>query len=332
MLILGGTGWLSGRIAARALEAGVAVTCLSRGERHPPEGTSSVRADRDRADAYDMVSGRSWDHIVDVSSRADHVAAAIDALGDRTGRWTYVSSVSAYADDTTVGADEAAALHAPAGPGDGDDYGAQKAASEASVRRLGERALILRPGLIVGTGDPSDRFGYWAAAFLRAADGPVLLPPTADRETQVIDVEDLAAFVVGARATGVLNAVGDRHPLADVLALFDAASGQHHETVPADEDALVAAGVSHWMGERSLPLWLPPDMPGFMTRSNERYREAGGMLRPLEDTIAAVTADEQARGVDRPRRAGLTRAEELALIDALRAPVPGRAERDDRRR
>lgn len=317
MLILGGTGWLSGRIAGQAIEAGIEVTCVSRGERRSPEGASEVFADRDQPEAYRDVAGRSWDHVVDISSRADHVAAAVDALGERARRWTYVSSVSAYADDTTIGADETAVLHAPATSSD-DDYGAQKSAAEGAVRTLGDRALVVRPGLIVGAGDPSDRFGYWAAAFVRAVDGAVLLPPTGDRETQVIDVEDLAAFVVGATASGTVNAVGDRHPLSDVLALFEEASGERHEITVADEDVLVDAGVSYWMGERSLPLWLPPDTPGFMTRTNARYREAGGMLRPLEDTIAAVTADERARGVDRPRRSGLTRAEELALLDALR--------------
>ncbi|KJQ55966.1 hypothetical protein [Microbacterium sp. SA39] len=95
------------------------------------------------------------------------------------------------------------------------------------------------------------------------------------------------------------------------------AAGHTGETVFATEDWLVARGVEHWMGERSLPLWLPPEMTGFMTRSNARFRATGGRLRPLADTLAEVLADERSRGVDRARRAGLTRVEERALLAEL---------------
>lgn len=314
VLILGGTGWLSGRIARRMLTNGATVMCLARGGRPSPEGASLVLADRDDPAAYDTVSGRDWDHVIDISSTARHVEAAVDALGTRAARWTYVSSMSVYSDDATVGADETAPVHAPAEPGDEYEYGAQKVAAENAVRALGERSLIVRPGLIVGDGDPSDRFGYWAAAFLRAVDGPVLLPNAEGRSVQVIDVDDLSEFIITTAATGVINAIGDRHPLADVLEALRRATGHEGDTVVADDDWLVENGVEYWAGERSLPLWLPADMTGFMTRDNHRYREAGGALRPLDETVATVVADEQARGIDRDRRAGLTRADELALL------------------
>jgi 2'-hydroxyisoflavone reductase len=299
------------------LDAGLDVTVVARGGRPAPVGAELVRADRDHDDAYDLVAGREWDHVVDVSSRADHVRAAVAALGAGAARWTYISSVSAYADDETVDTDETAPLHDAARPGEDDDYGPQKVAAEAAVRTLGDRALIARPGLIVGAGDPSDRFGYWAAAFDRAGTGPVLLPPTSSREAQVIDVDDLAAFILSTRASGAVNAVGDRHPLSEVLDAFRAASGHTGDVVVAEEDALVDRGVGYWAGERSLPLWLPAEMPGFMARSNARYRAGGGGLRPLAETIAGVTADERARGVDRERRAGLTRVQELELLSSL---------------
>ncbi|MFB4350484.1 NAD-dependent epimerase/dehydratase family protein [Microbacterium sp. CR_7] len=317
VLILGGTGWLSGRIAQRWLLSGAAVTCLVRGERPAPDGATLAIGDRDDPGAYDLVSRTDWDHVVDISSRADHVRRAVDALGERARRWTYVSSMSVYSDDVTIDADEAAPLVAPAAPGD-DEYGAQKVAAENAVRELGDdRTLIVRPGLIVGDGDPSDRFGYWAAAFLRARTEPVLVPTVDGRDAQVIDVDDLAKFIVTTTATGVVNAIGDRHPLSEVLALFRTAAQHDGDIVEATDDWLVAQNVSYWMGERSLPLWLPSDMPGFMRRSNHRYREAGGDLRPLEDTVAAVFADEEERGVDRHRRAGLTRNAELALLRLL---------------
>lgn len=317
VLILGGTGWLSGRIAQRWLLSGAAVTCLARGGRPAPPGATLMLGDRDDAAVYDVVSRRDWDQVVDVSSRADHVSAAVAALGARAGRWTYVSSVSVYADDEEEDADESAALVAAA-ESLSDDYGAQKVAAENAVRRLGEdRTLVVRPGLIVGDGDPSDRFGYWAAAFLRARAEPVLVPFAGGRDAQVIDVDDLAEFVVTTTATGVVNAIGDRHPLADVLALFRSAAQHEGDTVEAADDWLAAQGVDYWMGERSLPLWLPADMTGFMRRSNQRYRAAGGGLRSLEETVATVIADEDRRGVDRSRRAGLTRDDELALLRLL---------------
>ena len=317
VLILGGTGWLSGRIARRLLLDGATVMCLARGGRPSPDGASLVLADRDVAGAYDAVRGRDWDHVIDVSSNAAHVAGAVDALGERAARWTYVSSVSAYSDDETIGADETAPLHQPADPGGEYEYGPQKVAAENAVRTLGDRTLIVRPGLIVGTDDPSDRFGYWAAAFLRADDGPVLLPPAGGRDIQVVDVDDLSEFVATTTATGAINAVGDRHPLSDVLDAVRRHAGHRGDTVTAADDRLIANDVEHWAGERSLPLWLPSEMTGFMTRSNARYRAAGGGLRPLDETIAAVVEDERLRGVDRGRKAGLTRAEELALLQLL---------------
>lgn len=314
VLILGGTGWLSGRIARAWLDRGAQVTCLARGGRPAPEGAELVRADRDDADAYAAVARQDWDRIVDISSRADHVRDAVEAIGQQAGQWTYISSMSVYSDDVTLGADESAPRYNPARPGDEYDYGAQKVAAEDAVAALGDIATIIRPGLIVGPGDPSDRFGYWAAAFARADDGPVLLPPVEGRSAQVIDVDDVAAFAVTAPAGLVANAVGDVHPLGGLLERVRTIAGHTGPTVTVAADELIANGVGFWMGDRSLPLWLPDDMPGFMMRANAASLAAGGRLSPLDETIARVLADEIARGLDRPRRAGLTRDEEVALL------------------
>ena len=293
------------------------MTCLARGDRPAPEGTLLLRGDRDAAGVYDRLTEHGWDEVVDISSRADHVAQAIDALGDRAAHWTYVSSMSVYADDASEGLDESGRLHEPARPGDEYEYGAQKVAAEQAVTALGDRAFIVRPGLIVGSGDPSDRFGYWAAAFARAGVDPVLVPELAGRSAQVIDVDDLAAFLTADRRQGVVNAIGEVHPLAAVLSRIRAAAGHTGELLEASDDWLEAHDVQYWMGERSLPLWLPADMPGFMRRDNSAYRAAGGGLTPLDDTIRAVLDDERARGLDRERRAGLSREDERALIDQL---------------
>lgn len=320
ILVLGGTGWLSGRIARRWRDAGAAVTCLARGGRPVPDGTRLVVGDRDSASAYESLADREWDELVDISSTAAHVRAAVDALGGRARHWTYVSSVSAYADDDVVGADETAPLAPPAGPGEEGDYRREKSAAEAAVRAAcGHRAAVVRPGLIVGPGDPTDRFGYWVARFAAAGAESVLVPDVPAAPVQVIDVDDLASFVIalgGARFTGAVNAVGDALPLDAVLTAARATAGHTGEVVAASPDWLVAQGVAHWAGERSLPLWLPEGMPGFATRSNAVFHLLGGRLTPLGATLERVLADERARGLDRPRRAGLTRADERALLAA----------------
>ena len=325
ILVLGGTGWLSGRIAELWLGAGASVTCLARGGRAVPSGARLVAADRDASGAYDSVADRDWDEIVDISSRARHVEEAVAALAGRTRHWTCVSTVSVYAANDQPGSDEKAPLLEAAEPGDADDYGREKVAAENAVRSaLGLRAAIVRPGLIVGRGDPTDRFGYWVSRFALAGDGPVLVPDLGGRGAQVIDVDDLAAFIVSIgreRWTGVVNAVGDRMPLTEVLRAAAEVAAFAGSTRQATDDWLAAHDVAHWAGPRSLPLWLPRDMTGFWQRSNTAYRLLGGRLRPVRETLASTLADERERGLDRERRSGLSRTDELALLDELSGPA-----------
>ncbi|MFD4959227.1 NAD-dependent epimerase/dehydratase family protein [Microbacterium sp. NPDC058389] len=326
VLILGGTGWLSGRIARGHVDAGASVTCLARGARPVPDGATLVVADRDAPEAYAGVADRDWDEIVDVSSNPAHVAAAVDALAACTAHWTYVSSVSAYARADLEAQDESGELLAPTAPGEESDYGRDKVTAENTVRAaLGDRAAIVRPGLIVGPGDPTDRFGYWVSRFALAGAEPVLLPEADGHRAQVVDVDDVAAFVVrvGAdRWSGTANIVGEVTALADVLSLAREIAGHTGATVAASDPFLVGHEVAYWAGPRSLPLWLPADMPGFMTHRNDRFRDAGGALRPLGETLERTLADERARGLDRERRAGLTRSDELALLAELAGLEP----------
>lgn len=322
VLVLGGTGWVSGHVAQGWLARGAHVTCLARGGRPAPDGARLVVADRAEPDAYREVADQEWDEVVDISSDAVIVAEAVAALSHPARHWTYVSSMSVYADAEVEGADESAALLEPAAPGEEYDYGRAKVSAEASVREaLPNRCAIVRPGLIVGPGDPSDRFGYWVARFAEAGDGPVLVPDTAGRAAQVIDVRDLAAFLVRAGAegwSGIANAIGDPLPFGDLLAEARRAAGHTGDLRVADDEWLKAHDVEYWMGPRSLPLWLPADMNGFATRSNAVYRDAGGELRPLADTLVDTLDDERARGLARERRSGLSRDEELAVLAELR--------------
>ncbi|TQJ32448.1 NAD-dependent epimerase/dehydratase family protein [Microbacterium sp. SLBN-146] len=324
VLILGGTGWLSGRVAQRWIDAGASVTSLARGSRPAPEGAVLVAADREDPSAYDAVRMREWDEVVDVSSRPPHVRSAVRALGDRAAHWTYISSVSVYAEADVVGADESAALAPPADTRESEEeYPRAKAACEAAVRAaLEDRAAIVRPGLVVGPGDPTDRFGYWVGRFALAEDGPVLVPDAPHARAQVIDVDDLADFVVAMgreRWAGSVTAAGDSVPLVDVLRLAALVGGHTGDVVRADESWLTTQDVSPWAGPSSLPLWLPAELTGFATRSNALYRRLGGRLRPLHETLERVLADERDRGLDRSRGAGLTRAEERALLARLAA-------------
>ena len=114
-----------------------------------------------------------------------------------------------------------------------------------------------------------------------------------------------------------MNVVGDTTTLRDVLGLAAKVADFGGRLARATDDWLSGHGVSYWAGPRSLPLWLPPEAVGFARRSNAAFLAAGGTLRPLEETLVDVLADETARGLDRVRRSGLSRAEELGLLDLL---------------
>jgi nucleoside-diphosphate-sugar epimerase len=323
-LVLGGTGWLGRALVRDMLAAGTDVTCLARGESGDvPEGARFVRADRRGADAYDAVLG-DWDEVVELSEEPDLVEPALDALADTAAHWTLVSTLSVYARNDEPGADESAALVEPVDPKAYAD--AKVMAERSSTARLGSRLLVARAGLVVGPGDPSDRFGYWPARLSRR--GPAVIPTTAGRFVQVIDVVDLAAWIGQAGQVGhagVVNTVGEPLPMGDFFRRTADAVGFEGPFVEVEDDVLLAQGIRHWAGPRSLPLWLPARDAGFAQRSTRRFRELGGQTRSLEATVTAVLEDERARGVDRVRLAGLTEPEEQEVLRAVRTATGGGA-------
>lgn len=315
LLILGGTGWLGRAVAAQALAQGAEVTCLARGESgETAPGARLIRADRNDPDSYARVQ-RDWDEVIELSWEPGFVASALDALADRAAHWSLISSVSVYARSDIPFADETAEL---VEPNDVEQYPDAKVHAERlTSARLGDRVLLARAGLIAGPGDPTDRFGYWPARYARG--GRVVAPVAADRHVQAIDVDDLAAWIAHAGRTGVtgpINAVGEELPLAAVLAAARDAAGTASETVTLDDDTLIARGVAYWAGPRSLPLWLPESAGGFARRSDAAFVASGGRRRSLAETIRRTLDDERERGLDRPRRAGLTPAEEAEIIGA----------------
>lgn len=288
-----------------------------------------MAADRSDPSAYEALPpGAEWDLVVDVARQPGHVRGAVHALAHRTASWAFVSSASVYARHDEPGADETAGL-LPALDGDTarpEQYGEGKVAAEHAVQeaRSGD-VLIARSGLIVGHGDPTERFGYWPGRFAQAArDGsPVLVPDHPHQPVQWVDVRDLVGWLVAAGlggTTGVYNAVGRPVPLADVLATAATTAGFDGELVHADATWLDRHEVQEFMGPRSLPLWLrDPHWQAFMDRDGQAAAAAGLDCRPLEKSLADALAWEMSLGTDRPRqRAGLDRADELGLVDALR--------------
>jgi nucleoside-diphosphate-sugar epimerase len=320
VLILGGTAWLGREIAEQLVAQGVEVTCLARGESGAvPSGVTFVRSDRRLPGAYDLVAGNVWDKIIELSYEADLVTGALETLAGSTQHWTLVSSVSVYASNVEPGAAEEAVLVEPS---DVDDYAHAKVAAErATTEGVGDRLLIVRPGLIVGPGDMSDRFSYWVSRLALASDDAVLVPDSHGRYVQFIDVRDLAGWLISAghrRLTGIYNAVGSSRELSTVLMAAAQVAGHTGELISADDDWLTAHNVNYWAGPRSLPLWLPRSDAAFAQRSRSRFVDAGGTERNLMQTLEDVLADERARGLDRERRSGLTRGDESLLLGEFR--------------
>jgi nucleoside-diphosphate-sugar epimerase len=322
VLVLGGTSWVGGQIAHEAIARGHDVTCLARGESGAaPDGAAFVRADRADPRAYDDVSNRPWDIVIDVSRQPGQVRSAVSALGSEATHWTLVSTGSVYADQSGPLTEESPVLDPieadVAGP---EQYGEGKVASEEAVRHL-HRHLIVRAGLIGGPGDRSDRLGHYVARFDLAGVEPVLVPGVPSQPMQVLDVRDLARWIMVSAeggATGTVHGAGERTTVGELVALSAEVAGFTGEQVVADESWLREHGVEEWMGPRSLPLWLPASHHGMGLMDDARALAYGLERRPLSDTIRATLEDERKRGLNRERKAGLTRADELALIAELR--------------
>jgi len=332
LLVLGGTAFLGHTVARQALDAGHEVTCAARGvSGEPPAGAELVRVDRDVDDGLVPLAGRTFDAMVDVSSRPGQVRRAVAALAGRVGHVTYVSTGSVYADTSTPGQRASRAPVVDPAPPELDDpsadgfaaYGPCKVAAEQAVLDgFGtDRTFICRAGLIIGPGDRSGRFTYWVARLARG--GEVLAPGEPTECVQYVDVRDLAVWIVQAPAsglTGVYDGIGAPVPREHFLTHVAAGVGAPVAFTWVDQQFLLDQGIAPWMGERSLPMWLPvPRYAGFLSRDVSASLAAGLSTRDVahtaRDTRAWLGTDPR---LDDPPP-GLRPEDEATLLAAWRA-------------
>ena len=328
LLIIGGGIFLGAALVDAGIARGHRLAVFNRGRSRSawPPGVEAIVGER--STDLGALAGRRFDAVIDTCGYvAPDVRASAEALRE-SGCYCFVSSISAYASFAHAPIVESDALAAFAGidPADRDlrHYGAQKAACETAVRGVfGDRALLVRPGLIVGPGDRTGRFSHWP--WRAMAGGDFVFPAApADEPLQFIDVRDLAAFTLGLLETGqrgAFHATGPaRHAVgwpSLVAACLEAAAARGARAARAqavDEAFLLAEGVAPWS---ELPLWLPSgerEHSGHSRVDLSRSIAAGLATRPLAETIAAVL-DEGLPAPGDPRRQGkLTPEREAGLL------------------
>lgn len=322
LLVLGGTVFLGRHVVEIALSRGHEVTLFHRG-RHGRDLFPQVhRVLGDRDGGLSALGGWPWDAVVDTCGYVPRVVGqSVQFLAERCRLYVYISTVSVYADLTKPGADETAPLATLADPEteeiNGETYGPLKAACDALVsREIGEKALIIRPGLIVGPWDPTDRFTYWPVRL--AAGGEVLVPDETDAPVQFIDVRDLAEWTVTMcerGEPGIYNAVGPEggYTFGKLIERCVTHAPPNTVVTPVSEHFLVTQGVQPWS---DLPLWMSADDPyrGMEAVDGSRGWAAGLRTRDPEDTVADTLAWYRAEYDDRPLRAGMSRERERELL------------------
>lgn len=333
ILILGGGGLTGPHQVRYALARGHHVTVFNRGRTNAqwPAEVQQLVGDRTTGDLEALKQGE-WDVCIDnPTTYPAWVRDAGQVLQGRAGRYIFISTISVYADLSQPPSEDSplAAYEGPDRYAENIDslrasgmqlYGPLKAASEQeAVRWFGERATIIRPGLIVGPGDETDRFTYWPLRVARG--GEVLAPGTPDDPTQVIDARDLAEWTIrmAEQGTGgVFNATGPAQPLRFGEMLDGVKTTLRADArftwVPAP--FLEKQGVKPWL---DLPAWVPPggEAAGMMEANITRALAAGLTFRPLADTVQAAMAWFASR--NRQPKAGLGAEREAQVLAAWKA-------------
>jgi 2'-hydroxyisoflavone reductase len=336
LLILGGTIFLGRYLVEAALARGHTVTLFNRGQHNPDLFREVEKLRGDRAADLSPLRGRRWDAVIDTCGYVPRVVrASAELLADAVDHYTFISSISVYPQFKTIGLDESAPVGTLDDPNveevTGETYGPLKALCEQAVEQvLPGRTLTIRPGLIVGPHDYSERFTYWVQRV--AQGGEVLAPGRPERHTQLIDVRDLAEWtlrMVGARRTGTYNATGPDYDLTmgRLLDVCRDVSGSDARLTWVSEEFLLEKEVGPWI---ELPLWIPEsdrDMLGFADVDCGRAIAAGLTFRDLaatvRDTLAWNAARPDGEQVEPSRalqpRAGLKPEREAELLQAWHA-------------
>jgi 2'-hydroxyisoflavone reductase len=340
ILVIGGTGFTGPEQVECALERGHRVTVINRNRTRPDFFKGKAQVEQLVGDLNaDMsaLKGRTFDAVLDIPTTAPFwLRNVAQYMKGRTKHYTFISTMSVYADNAKPGADETeptAAMPADVDPFTPDPamrgryYGQLKAYSEKFVRETYPDHLIIRPGLIVGPLDPSDRFTYWPVRIDKG--GEVMAPGSGNDPVQFIDARDLAEWtirMIEAKETGAYNAVGPDKPLTMAEMLYGikavTTSGAQFTWVPAD--FLARNNVRGW---RDMPVWVPPTPAnaGFSTRSAGKAIARGLTFRPLavtaKDTLdwAKTRTAEQQTALAEGRVAGLSAAREAEVLAAWRA-------------
>jgi 2'-hydroxyisoflavone reductase len=328
ILILGGTSFLGPALVEAARARGDEVTLFNRGKTNPGRFTDVEQLHGDRDGQLDALKGHRWDVVIDTSGYLPRIVKmSAELLAPSVERYVFVSSISVYDESIPPGSDEGAKIAPLPDPATEDiraNYGALKAACErAAEAAMPGRVLVIRPGLIVGPGDPTDRFTYWPVRLDQGGD--VLAPGTGDDPTQLVDVRDLGSWMIdmaGRRATGTFNAVGPatRTPMRGLLDNCQMGIGSKARLVWVPWPFLEKEKVEPW---NDMPAWIPAGTAesGMSQVSIARAVAAGLRFRPVaetaRDTLAwwkTLPAERQAK-----LRAGISREREAKVLAAWAA-------------
>lgn len=319
ILILGGTIFLGRALVNSALARNHNVTLFNRGIKNPDIFPDIEKLKGDRNGNLELLKGRTFDAVIDTSGHLPgRVRESAELLKDSVGHYTFISSISAYKDFSKNGINE----EYPSGEiGDMktdemtmENYGPLKALCEKAVTEVfGERALNIRPGLIVGENDWSDRFTYWIHRISQG--GKVLAPDAKKGHTQFIDVKDLADWIIKMseeKKSGLYNATGPDYNLT-FEKLFEECkkvSESDAEIVWVSEKFLEEENVAPWT---ELPLWVPSEEDGVNNVDVSKAIKDGLTFRPLAETLKDTLAFDKTRK-DYTLRAGMKEEREKELL------------------
>jgi 2'-hydroxyisoflavone reductase len=332
ILVLGGTGFLGPHVVTTALARGHTVTLFNRGKTHPSLFPEVEKLHGDRDGHLEALAGRRWDAVVDPSGYLPRlVKASAELLAPSIGHYVFISTISVYDKENVVNADESNPVATLADPANEDvkaNYGALKALCErAAEAAMPGRVANLRPGLIIGPGDPTGRFSHWPTRL--AAGGEVLAPGDGATPVQYIDGRDLGAWIVRViedKTVGTMNALGpaSRVTIKQVLDECNRALGGKAQLTWVDAGFLDKQGVEGWS---ELPMWIDNkgDFAGFGTLSNARAVKAGLVFRPVgetaKDTLAWLDAASVEGAADGLTAAQRTKARTSGIAPEKEAKV-----------